>query len=238
VPIKRFLLEAVSLVALAAICATVSNFFAARERKLAWSSTYGATPVRMVRPAELQRQLSAPVMPATPAPAVTSAQPAVPATTSEAAPKPAARPAPAPPPATTSAPAPAKPAVSAIRTFPPHPDKPLVELMYPDVRYLYDHKAPFIDARRTDVYAQGHIAGAMSMPVWESDIDQRVKKVYEENWPADAPVVVYCSGGDCEDSHMLAQKLWGIGLNDILVYKDGFPDWQNHGGPVHEGPNR
>src|SRR6185369_12472413 len=49
------------------------------------------------------------------------------------------------------------------------------------------------------------------------------------------PIVVYCSGGDCEDSHMLAQKLYGALFNNVYVYKDGFPDWQKRGGAVHTG---
>ncbi len=50
------------------------------------------------------------------------------------------------------------------------------------------------------------------------------------------PVVVYCSGGDCEDSHMLAQRLFGGGFNNLLVYKDGFPDWTKRGGKTASGP--
>ena len=34
---------------------------------------------------------------------------------------------------------------------------------------------------------------------------------------------------------MLAQKLWGIQFNNVYVYKDGFPDWQKHGGPIRAG---
>jgi rhodanese-related sulfurtransferase len=51
------------------------------------------------------------------------------------------------------------------------------------------------------------------------------------------PILVYCSGGDCEDSHMLAQKLWGVQFNNVYVYKDGFPDWQKRGGSIHTGSN-
>ncbi len=49
------------------------------------------------------------------------------------------------------------------------------------------------------------------------------------------PVVLYCSGGDCEDSHMLGQKLFGAGFNNLLVYKDGFPDWAKRGGAMAQG---
>lgn len=127
-----------------------------------------------------------------------------------------------------------------IKRFPPHPDKPYVEVAFADVNWLHGKKVLFLDARRTSVYEQGHISGARPYSVWESDIDDKVRKLFDERGDPQSqslPIVIYCSGGDCEDSHMLAQKLWGIQFNDIYVYKDGFPDWQQHGGPVHTGAN-
>ena len=35
---------------------------------------------------------------------------------------------------------------------------------------------------------------------------------------------------------MLAQKLFGAGFENVLVYKDGWPDWVKRGGPSHTGP--
>ena len=93
-----------------------------------------------------------------------------------------------------------------------------------------------LDARRTKDYEQGHIAGAKSFPVWESDIDSRVTALVGEGRDGAVPVVLYCSGGDCEDSHMLAQKLFGGGFNTLLVYRDGWPDWQKRGGKSATGP--
>jgi rhodanese-related sulfurtransferase len=104
------------------------------------------------------------------------------------------------------------------------------------VRELYARGVPFIDARRTNVFEQGHIAGARSMPVWESDLNDRLKAFYEEGLDPEAPVVIYCSGGNCEDSHMLGERLWGIGFNNVLVYKDGYPDWVKNGGRTETGP--
>lgn len=121
--------------------------------------------------------------------------------------------------------------------FPPHPDRAWVEIAFDDVKRLFDEKALFLDARRTMVYAEGHIPGARSFPVWESDIDQRVKTLYEEGLNQRVPVVVYCSGGACEDSHMLAEKLFMVGFDNVLVYRDGFPDWQKHELPVTKGSN-
>jgi rhodanese-related sulfurtransferase len=93
---------------------------------------------------------------------------------------------------------------------------------------------PFLDARRTKVYEEGHVAGARSFAVWESDVDQKVFALQDEAGK-DLPVVLYCSGGECEDSHMLADKLFGAGFVNVLVYKDGWPDWVKRGGPVHAG---
>ena len=48
----------------------------------------------------------------------------------------------------------------------------------------------------------------------------------------DQSIVVYCSGGNCEDSHLLRGKLLGAGFTGVLVYKEGFPDWQAKGKEV------
>jgi len=141
----------------------------------------------------------------------------------------------------TSAPAPAPAAPSPADTlarFKPHPSQAYVEISGADAAALYAAGVLFLDARRTSVYEQGHINGARSFSVWESDIDDKVNALYgERSDPSDQdkPIVIYCSGGACEDSHMLSQKLWGIQFNNIYVYKDGFPDWQNRGGAVRTG---
>ena len=100
---------------------------------------------------------------------------------------------------------------------------------------LHRKGIPFLDARRTTVYEAGHIAGARSFPIWESTVEDAIKKLFEEGYDVNAPLVVYCSGGDCEDSHMLSQKLHGYGFNNALVYADGFPDWEKRGLPVTKG---
>src|SRR6266545_3751576 len=118
------------------------------------------------------------------------------------------------------------------------PEKAYVELHGDDVAWLHSKGVLFLDARRTSVFEQGHVPGARPYSVWEADIDEKVNKLYaERSDPRDQnlPIVVYCSGGDCEDSHMLAQKLWGIQFNNVYVYKDGFPDWQKRGLPIHTG---
>lgn len=151
------------------------------------------------------------------------------------APAPEERPAPRVPLSSPSAGARAAAPGDSGKQFPPHPDKPWVEISGEDTALLASRGVLFIDARRTAVYREGHIAGARSFAVWESDVDDKVKALFAEGRDQSAPVVVYCSGGDCEDSHTLGQKLYMAGFDNALVYKDGFPDWETRGLPIARG---
>jgi len=143
----------------------------------------------------------------------------------------AARPTPAPP----AAPSPALGA-SVTGKFAPHPDKAWLEISGDEAAELHSRKTvPFLDARRTSVYRDGHIAGSRPFSVWESDIEDKVKAFFAEGTDQSAPIVVYCSGGTCEDSHMLSEKLYLVGFDNVLVYKDGYPDWVKRALPVTKG---
>jgi rhodanese-related sulfurtransferase len=127
-------------------------------------------------------------------------------------------------------------APAGAKVFPPHPDKASADITGEDVVDLHGRKTvPFLDARRTSVYREGHIAGARPFSVWEADVDDKVKAFFAEGTDQSAPIVVYCSGGNCEDSHMLAEKLYLVGFDNVLIYKDGYPDWVKRGMPVTKG---
>jgi rhodanese-related sulfurtransferase len=198
------------LILLAVACASVSNLVASKERKMAWVGTYS----RALDTAPAAGEIASGPAPApTVAPAVSETSSTTPAAAPNAAPS--------------------------AKTFAPHPDRASVEIGTDDAEQLFREKRLFLDARRSSVYADGHIPGARSFPVWESDIADRVKAFYEEGGgdrDQNAPIVIYCSGGDCEDSHMLAEKLYMVGFNNLLVYKDGFPGWQKGGLPAVRGP--
>jgi len=239
---RTYLIQAATLVAAAVVLALVSNAFASRQRQMKLVGFY--PNAQKVPPREETVVAPAPIAPvATQLPAVTSSQlPPVATTTTQAPVVPVVPTAtqatvnrqPVTPPA-QPAPTPQK---DALAKFKPHEKDAYIEIPYADVKVLHDHGALFLDARRTSVYEQGHIAGSRPVSVWESDVDDKVAKIFNERSdPAQQalPIVVYCSGGDCEDSHMLAQKLYGALFNNVYVYKDGFPDWQKHGGAVHTG---
>jgi rhodanese-related sulfurtransferase len=228
---RSFLLEAAALIGAAVLCALVSNALAARERKLALVGFYPNAQKVPVQATETAAVTATVVTPPASATTTIVVPTATTATTATVAPKTTTT--------TTSAPAP-PPKKPDVARFVPHPDKAYVEIKVDDVKALHDAGALFLDARRTSVYEQGHIAGARPFSVWESDIDDKVRKLFDERGePAQQaqPIVIYCSGGECEDSHMLAQKLWGIQFNNVYVYKDGYPDWVAHRGAAHTGSN-
>jgi rhodanese-related sulfurtransferase len=91
----------------------------------------------------------------------------------------------------------------------------------------------FIDARNDEHYQQGHIPGA-----WQFD------NYHPDNYLATvAPicakaekVVVYCTGGKCEDSRFAALTLSAAVPKDKLyIYAGGITDWTDHGWPIETG---
>jgi rhodanese-related sulfurtransferase len=92
----------------------------------------------------------------------------------------------------------------------------------------------FIDARDDQHYAAGHIPGAWQFHHYRA----------ENYMPAVLPVclnalqvVVYCAGGECEDSEFAAIMLRDAGVprEALFVYAGGITEWNAHGLPVEIG---
>jgi rhodanese-related sulfurtransferase len=266
---SKSLVQTAAIIVTSVVLALVANAFASRDRKVTLTGSYPnalrvppreapvASP-RIAPAAQGVAPAASPAIPDTtlsnssnpagatlPGATTTVTTPSHPTRTATAAIEtvglnPAAKTPKAPAPAFSSTATSSASNDDPLKRFSPHPDKPFVEIAFADVNALHAKNVLFLDARRTSVYEQGHIPGARTYSVWEADIDDKVRKLFDERSdPRDQalPIVIYCSGGDCEDSHMLAQKLWGIQFNNVYVYKDGFPDWQSHGAPVHTGAN-
>jgi rhodanese-related sulfurtransferase len=98
------------------------------------------------------------------------------------------------------------------------------------VKEMFDRKeAVFVDARDVHVFDQGHIKGAVSLPVgiFEGRIADFKAKV-----PLTAMVVVYCSGYGCHDSMTIGKKLMATGYRQVFVFEGGYPEWKDGGLPV------
>ena len=53
-----------------------------------------------------------------------------------------------------------------------------------------------------------------------------------KRYPLDQPIVTYCSGRTCEDSHILARLLSEAGYTSVRIFIDGLAGWQAEGSPV------
>ncbi|OQY11601.1 MAG: hypothetical protein B6I31_04550 [Desulfobacteraceae bacterium 4572_19] len=87
----------------------------------------------------------------------------------------------------------------------------------------------FIDVRSSDLYYEGHIKGAISMPLYSFD---ELFGEFIEKYPPSKLIVTYCSGRECSDSHEAAQFLRDAGFVNVAVYIDGFPEWEKEAMPV------
>jgi rhodanese-related sulfurtransferase len=97
-------------------------------------------------------------------------------------------------------------------------------------RKLYDTGGYiFVDARSAEDYKQGHIKGAVSLPVGQ--FEDKLS-AFMERYSPDTSIVTYCSGRTCSDSHRLAELLMEMGYEKINVFIDGFPAWEAEGHPV------
>jgi len=89
-----------------------------------------------------------------------------------------------------------------------------------------------LDARPPDQYEQGHLPGAINCFAY--DPEQYLPRVLQAIAPG-TPVMVYCSGEDCEDSRFLAQSLQEVGYKRLYVYKGGYDEWRRQGLAVAAG---
>jgi rhodanese-related sulfurtransferase len=95
----------------------------------------------------------------------------------------------------------------------------------------------FIDARDDRHYQEGHIPGAYQFDRYYP----------EKHLPAVLPacqnaskIVVYCTGGNCEDSEFAALTLKEASVppDRLLVYVGGITEWTANGWPVEVGERK
>jgi rhodanese-related sulfurtransferase len=92
----------------------------------------------------------------------------------------------------------------------------------------------FIDARNDEHYQGGHIPGAYQFDNYHPEnymgavlpICQSAQKI-----------VIYCNGGNCEDSQFAAQTLRDVQIPNekLFVFTGGITEWTNRGYAIEQG---
>ena len=104
-----------------------------------------------------------------------------------------------------------------------------VPVLLDEVRQLTASGALLVDARNPELYAMGHIEGAVSLPIVE--IDDALPG-FLDRVAKDRSIITYCSGFGCPDSFDLGIRLIEAGYRDVRVFEGGFPEWRDAGLPV------
>ena len=92
-----------------------------------------------------------------------------------------------------------------------------------------------LDARRPAAIEAGHIPGAKAWDPYAPELsatDEMLGLLLGAE-----RVIVYCNGGDCEDSETAALQLLGFGVNPagLSVFAGGWSEWTAAGMPVEKG---
>ncbi|MEK6569794.1 MAG: rhodanese-like domain-containing protein [Bacteroidota bacterium] len=91
--------------------------------------------------------------------------------------------------------------------------------------------AIFVDARHEEEFKEGHIKGAISLPLKKlegnPDLVQGISK--------DKLIVTYCSGVECELSIDIGEKLASMGFTNVKIFFSGWLDWQKRNLPAETG---
>ncbi len=92
----------------------------------------------------------------------------------------------------------------------------------------------WVDARNDDDFEEGHIVGAIQCDHYQ--LENYLDAVLEYAAGAEK-VIVYCNGGECEDSILVCQDLEDAGVpKDLLyLYADGWSAWAKNDMPYEGG---
>lgn len=93
----------------------------------------------------------------------------------------------------------------------------------------------FVDARPQKDYLAGHIPYAYLVPAETIDQGRLGDMMEIGGVDPSVRVVVYCEGGACDASHLVALTLQDMGFDKIHIDIDGFPAWQAAGYEVQTG---
>lgn len=93
----------------------------------------------------------------------------------------------------------------------------------------------FVDAREGQHYEAGHVPGAYPFDPFHPEI--HLSELLPVCLTAET-IVIYCTGGDCEDSVLAARTLReaGVATEKLTVYLGGLAEWATNGQPIEIGP--
>ncbi len=97
-------------------------------------------------------------------------------------------------------------------------------------------KILLIDGRSESAYQKGHILGAVNIPYIQHDY---FSKQLLADVARETPIIVYCSGINCNTSVELARSLKRkFGFIHVQVFEGGWEEWVKGVNPIQTGFDR
>jgi len=97
-------------------------------------------------------------------------------------------------------------------------------------------KILLIDGRSESAYHEGHIPGAVNVPYIQRDY---FFKKFLADVARETPIIVYCSGENCNTSVKLARSLSGeFGFIHVQVFEGGWEKWVKEKNPIQTSLDR
>jgi rhodanese-related sulfurtransferase len=128
--------------------------------------------------------------------------------------------------------------LTTLVSAPPFKIAPAATVGLEEFHSIVDGKSALIlDARPSSFFENGHVPGALNLA--RDDFANDYRRLNDVLQPAhDKPVIVYCSGGDCHDSRMVANALVSLGFSNVRVFTGGWEAWSAAGLPASTGSGR
>jgi rhodanese-related sulfurtransferase len=105
-------------------------------------------------------------------------------------------------------------------------NSPVSEISRHELQSKLASRAPIVllEALPAPYYQRGHLPGARNLP------HDRVRALAETVAPEkDAEIVVYCASPTCQNSHVAAGVLSGLGYGNVRVFRGGKQEWEEAG---------
>jgi rhodanese-related sulfurtransferase len=91
-------------------------------------------------------------------------------------------------------------------------------------------KVLILDARPELFHRIGHVPGSIALPRDEFETYYK-KHQAEMEKDKGQPLVIYCSGGSCEDSGLVSETLRKLGYTNVGIFRGGWDEWTHAGLP-------
>jgi rhodanese-related sulfurtransferase len=98
----------------------------------------------------------------------------------------------------------------------------------------FDKKsAVFLDARKPEEYKEGHIPGALNL--YGNEPEKFAPIVMPQLPDKNKEIIVYCHGGDCDLSLLVAKTMREAGYTHVEIFQEGWPAWTQAGYAINPG---